>query len=308
MPARERIQREIDSYRRQGSAGQDRVRRKYLKAMSNRTGRATILYASGYSIPRTVPVPPAALSITSDDIQGFMAAMHGLREKELDLILHSPGGSSDAADQIVQYLRSKFDHIRAIVPQSAMSAATMLACACDEIVMGRHSALGPIDPQLGVQGAFVPAHAILQDFEKAKRDVGENPHLAGLWAARFGALPAGMLNICEQSIALAKQKVEQWLDLYMFKKKDKKKAADIADWLGDFDQHKTHGRPIGFDLAQGKGLKVSRLEDAPELQEDVLSIFHSTMVTLQETSCVKIVENHQGKGFLVVLATPSKGP
>jgi ClpP class serine protease len=28
----------------------------------------------------------------------------------------------------------------------AMSAATMIACAADVIVMGKHSFLGPIDP------------------------------------------------------------------------------------------------------------------------------------------------------------------
>jgi len=56
--------------------------------------------------------------------------------------LHSPGGSIEAAEAIVTYLRSKFAHIRAIVPHSAMSAATMIAMACDEIVMGKHSFLG----------------------------------------------------------------------------------------------------------------------------------------------------------------------
>ena len=37
--------------------------------------------------------------------------------------------------------------IRAIVPQLALSAGTMVALACKEIIMGKHSSLGPIDPQ-----------------------------------------------------------------------------------------------------------------------------------------------------------------
>ena len=77
-----------------------------------------------------------------------MTAMHGQSKDQLDLIIHSPGGHVEAVEQIINYLRSKYSHIRAIVPQSAMSAATMLACACDEIVMGKHSAIGPIDPQM----------------------------------------------------------------------------------------------------------------------------------------------------------------
>ncbi|MBQ6152900.1 MAG: hypothetical protein IJJ15_04055 [Ruminococcus sp.] len=29
-----------------------------------------------------------------------------------------------------------------------MSAASMLSCACDEIIMGKQSSIGPIDPQM----------------------------------------------------------------------------------------------------------------------------------------------------------------
>jgi len=41
-----------------------------------------------------------------------------------------------------------------------MSAGTMLSCASKEIVMGKHSCLGPIDPQYG----GVPAYNILSEF------------------------------------------------------------------------------------------------------------------------------------------------
>ena len=55
-----------------------------------------------------------------------------------------------------------------------MSAATMIACASDEIMMGKHSSLGPIDPQFIInsgQGANAfPAQAILDQFEIAKED------------------------------------------------------------------------------------------------------------------------------------------
>jgi hypothetical protein len=86
----------------------------------------------------------------------------------------------------------------------------------------------------------------------------------------------------------------------MFDGQDKEKAHDIAEWLGNFEEHRTHGRPIGFDLAQEKGLKVTRLEDNQDLQEAVLSVFHATMVTFQSTACLKIIENHHGKGHYLV--------
>lgn len=302
MPTREKIAAEINQ---QKAAGQDAVRRKYLAALHKKTGRDTVVYFSSYNIQRPFPVPAAALSVSQDDIQGFMASLHGLKGKQLDLVLHSPGGSVEAADQIVQYLRAKYEHIRAIVPQNAMLAATMLACAADEIVMGKHSAIGPIDPQM-MLGTLagptpVPAHTILQDFERAKAEVASNPVLANLWAPKFAALPPGFLNLCEQATRLSAEKVESWLAQYMFKGQDPQKAMQIALWLANFSEHKTHGRPIGIDLARSKGLNVTALEDDQALQEAVLSVYHATMVTFQATGCLKVIENHFGKGHYIVV-------
>jgi hypothetical protein len=297
MPTREHIQNEITALK---NMGQDNIRHKYLAQLNEKTGRDTVIYFSSYGIQRPFPLPPNALSISPEDIQGFMAALHELKGDKLDLVLHSPGGSLEAADQIVQYLRAKYTHIRAIIPQNAMSAATMIACACDEILMGKHSAIGPIDPQVPLGQISVPAHTILQDFEKAKAEVTANPLLANVWAPRLAGLPQGYLNFCEQTIRLSKEKVESWLAQFMFQGNRPDKAHEIADWLGNFEEHRTHGRPIGYDLAHAKGLVVNRLEDDQELQEAVLSVFHATMVTLQVTNCLKIMENHRGKGFYLV--------
>lgn len=312
MPNREDMAKEISTLK---ATGQDIVRRRYIKELSDYTKRDTVIYFSGYHIPRSISIPPAIMSLNPQDIQGFMAALHGLTGKSLDLILHSPGGSLEVADQIVQYLRSKYEHIRAIVPQNAMSAATMIACACDEIVLGKHSAIGPIDPQIqlpGVGGVMmsVPAHTIIKDFEQAKAEIIANPLLANLWVPKLSSMPVGFLNFCDQTIQLAKIKVETWLSQYMFKGANDALAKKIADFLGKFDEHKTHGRPIGYDVAKDAGLVVTRLEDDQELQEKALSVFHATMVTFEVTDCLKIIENQKGKGHYVVaqivIQPPSK--
>jgi len=87
-----------------------------------------------------------------------MEVCYGIEERELDLILHSPGGSAQAGEQKLEYSRTRFDYIRAIVPLQAKSAATMIALGCDEILMGDHSEPGPIDPQILVP---VPERATL---------------------------------------------------------------------------------------------------------------------------------------------------
>lgn len=118
----------------------DAIRRKYLVELSQYTGRAVILYSTKFATPG--PISPELLSINDEDLQGLMEVTHGLTNTNLDLILHSPGGSLEAAEALVSYLRSKFDHIRVVVPNLAMSAATMISCAADRIMMGKHSFLG----------------------------------------------------------------------------------------------------------------------------------------------------------------------
>ena len=117
----------------------DLLRRKYLKLLSEHTKRNTILYATSWTSKGSVS--PELLTINEEDIQGFMTVISGLKGDELDIILHSPGGSPTATEALVDYLRSKFEHIRIIIPQAAMSAGTMLACSADEIIMGKHSSL-----------------------------------------------------------------------------------------------------------------------------------------------------------------------
>lgn len=113
----------------------DFIRQKYVRKLSELTGRNVIAYYSAW-----LSCHIGNLDINDLDMTGFMNSIKGMDcNKGLDLILHTPGGSPVAAGAIVKYLRSKFGNdIRAVVPQLAMSAGTMMACASKEIVMGKH--------------------------------------------------------------------------------------------------------------------------------------------------------------------------
>jgi Serine dehydrogenase proteinase len=280
----------------QNEASFDGVRRKYLDQLAAYTGRDTLVYAAGWGMKPGAMLPPGPIMIVPEDLQGFMTSLHGLSRKNLDLIIHSPGGSSEGAEQIVQYLRSKYDHIRVIVPQNAMSAATMIACAADVIVMGKESALGPIDPQIGLgQGPSVPAQSILDDFEQAKAAVTVDPRLAALFAPKLLSLPHGMLSYCKSAIERSKILVAEWLEKYMHLDHDKAVAA--AEWLASHGEHRSHGRPISAQNAAAHGLNILMLEEDDDLQDKVLSIYHSIMLTFNGTECVKIIESHLKPGM-----------
>ena len=241
----------------------DVVRRKYLGLVAAHTGRPLILYATAWL---SNPNAPAQLvSVTDDDMLGFMETVHGLPGPSLDLILHSPGGTSSAAEQIVKYLRTKFDHIRIVVPHMAMSAATMIACAADQIVMGKHSFLGPIDPQLIVQTALgvrsVPAQAILEQFERALQDAADPVKLRA-WAPMLAQYGPDLLITCQNAANLSEDLVSEWLESYMFKGQANAQTNGkaIAHWLSDHGAFKTHARPISRSELLAKGLNISSLE------------------------------------------------
>jgi hypothetical protein len=233
-----------------------------------------------------------------------MEVVHGLRGDDLDLIIHSPGGSAEATEAVVAYLRQKFTRIRVFVPQAAMSAATMLACAADEIVMGRHSSIGPIDPQLVMlvegQPVQAPAAAIKAQFEQAQKECMDDPRKLPSWIPMLRQYGPALLAQCNYHEDLAKSLVESWLAKYMFRGESDAgaKAKRIATHLADHQHFKTHGRFIDRGQASVLGLKISNLEADQILQDLVLSVFHSSTLTFSSTPTIKIVENHLGRAFV----------
>ena len=68
--------------------------------------------------------------------------------EELDLVIHSGGGSIHAAYQVVELLRLHAKVIHACVPLYAKSAATLLCLGADIIALDELAQLGPLDAQI----------------------------------------------------------------------------------------------------------------------------------------------------------------
>src|SRR3954469_15165193 len=91
------------------------------------------------------------------DIDDAESVLRAIREtppgRPIEIVLHTPGGLVLAATQIAAALADHDGPVTAVVPHYAMSGGTLIALAADEIVMDAHSALGPVDPQLGQYAA-----------------------------------------------------------------------------------------------------------------------------------------------------------
>lgn len=277
----------------------DTVRRKYLKKVSEITGRNTIAYYSGW-----LQKPQAAGTAVNDkDKSGFMLAINKLdRTKGLDLILHTPGGDIAATESLVDYLYSMYDkNIRVIVPQISMSAGTMIAFASKEIVLGKHSNLGPIDPQMG----GLACQAVLNEFEQAKEDIKKNPHSAALWQVIISKYHPTYLGACKQAIEWSEKMVSEWLT-YNMCAGDNRKVQKIIDTFANHSIQKSHARHISKTECKKVGLIITNLEDSQELQDAVLTTHHAFMYTFSNTFCVKIIENHNGVAYIEQAAQPKK--
>lgn len=92
--------------------------------------------------------------ITIEDSEAVLRAIRMTPEdKQIDFIIHTPGGIALAATQIANALADHRGKVRVIVPHFAMSGGTLIALAADQIVMDPHGVLGPVDPQLGTEPA-----------------------------------------------------------------------------------------------------------------------------------------------------------
>ncbi len=275
----------------------DVVRRKYLKEIPKKTGRNVIAYYSGW-LHRGNAID---VTINDKDKSAFMLNIHKLdRTKGLDLILHTPGGDLAAAESIVDYLHSIFDKdIRAIIPQISMSAGTMFALSCKEIIMGKQSNLGPIDPQMG----GVACQAVLDEFEQAKDDIQKNPTSASLWQVIVSKYHPTFLVSCKNSIDWSEKLVEEWLMRNMCNK-DRTLAKKILKEFSDHKINKSHSRHISKDKCKEIGLKIVDMEDDNDLQDLILTVHHSFMHTFAHTNSTKIVENHIDASYIERLPSP----
>lgn len=283
---------EIETQIRNGQVVLDTIRRKTIGELSQLTGRNVIAYYSGFLTRQG-----GGMEINDMDTNGFMSVVCGMdRKKGLDLILHTPGGGIAATEHLVNYLRDLFDgDIRCVIPQMAMSAGTMIACASREILMGRQSCLGPIDPQyLGV-----PCHGVVEEFERAANEIERSQSRLGIWRPIIEKYNPTFIGECQKAIDLSEELVKKWLISGMFQGDPNAgaKARNVVKKLGNHANTKTHDRHISAREAIRIGLKVSMIEQDQCLQDVILGLHHCYMLTFNRVKVIKLFESSHGRCF-----------
>lgn len=267
----------------------NKLRAQYLTDISNITGRNVITYYSCW-----LRTPGAPNSIVNDqDMNAFMNAVHGLNKtKGLDLILHTPGGDLAATESIINYLHTIFNNdVRAFIPQISMSAGTIIALSCKEIVMGKQSSLGPIDPQMG----GVACQSVIEEFENAVNEVKMNPASAAIWQVIFSKYTPTFITACKKAI--------QWSEKLMIDYLEKVygtgfNITPVKDLFLNNKNSFTHARHLPKDVCKEVGLNITDLEANQKLQEAILSLHHTYMILFDKFNYSKAIENHMGSCYI----------
>jgi hypothetical protein len=226
------------------------------------------------------------------------------RRPDISMVLQTDGGYVEVVERIVKTLRHHYQHVTFIVPNYAFSAGTVLVMSGDVIRMDYYSVLGPIDPQIQVNGRWIPAIGYLEKYDEmiAKSNSGNltSAELAFL-VQKFD--PAELFRY-EQERELSKTLLIEWLVKYKFKDwgpttdtqnipvtqaLKEQRAEEIAAQLNDPTEWHSHGRGISMQVLINKiNLKIddfaadAAVRDSVRAYErllsDYLNVRHNNLV------------------------------
>jgi len=190
---------------------------------------------------------PVVRYIDIDDAESVLRAIRETApDRGIEIILHTPGGLVLAAQQIAAALANHGGKVTAVVPHYAMSGGTLIAMAADEIVIDRHAALGPVDPQLGEY----PAASLV---EVAKRP-GEHEDKTLI-----------MADVGRKAIA----QVEGFVTRMLGARMEPSRAREVARLMSTGVW--THDHPLQVPELTAMGLPVS--VGVPDLERALMSLY-----------------------------------
>jgi ClpP class serine protease len=170
----------------------------------------------------------------------------------IDIILHTPGGLVLAAEQIAHAIMRHPSKVTVFVPHYAMSGGTMIALACDEIVMDENAVLGPVDPQLG----NYPAASILRVMAQKPIEKIDDETLI-------------LADVAEKAMHQVRENV---YEILRGNDMEEEKARELARIFTE--GRWTHDYPISAEELKNMGLTVST--DLPEEIYKLMELYPQT--------------------------------
>lgn len=261
-----------------------------------------------YSAAVDTPIP--SVQLEQNDFYLIHDLLSGVKDhKKLDVYITTPGGSGETAEEIVRFLHKKFTEVSFVVAGEAKSAGTIMVLSGDEILMAETGSLGPIDAQVKIGRSVMSAHDYMEWVKKAQKNAQRQGRLNPFDATMVAQITPGELGGVYHALKFAEDLVVKWLIKYKFKnwnltetrKKPvteaikKKQANKIARELTNHAKWRSHGRSIKIDDLEQIGLRITKIEDDPQLADIVYRIKTICTLLFETTSAFKIFVTQDGK-------------
>ncbi|MBI2846353.1 MAG: hypothetical protein HYX82_00570 [Chloroflexi bacterium] len=262
-------------------------RQNLIKEIETETKRKLISYVASFDHPGG--------SIDKSDVLSFGDLLHGMKSQHIDLLLHSPGGDIDVAEKIVYMCWSRASSLRVIVPESAKSAATLIALSANKVMMSDTSELGPIDPQIVIttpsgEPISRPARSFLDGLAAIKTEAKKTGSLSPVYFPLLAQLDPALIDFCRKAIARSERFAEKWL-LKAQCQGDTAKAKKIAKTLVSARRYLSHGTVIDHSEATSIGLTVEYLAQDNTLWQAIWRLYCAYEVDIRNESLAKVFES-----------------
>ncbi len=291
-------------------------RKKQLLRISQLRGRDVLVYAADLT------KGSAPISISYEDLLFIRDQLDNLDGRALDLILETPGGLGEVAEDIVKLIRDKYEDFAVIVPGWAKSAGTIITMAADEILMEPASALGPVDAQLSRQGKTFSAEALIEGMKKIKEEVEATGILNKAYIPILQGISPGELQAAENALKFAEVLVAEWLAKFKFRKwtyressgtvvteSDRnQRAQEIAQQLRSHSRWLTHGRSIKILDLETMGVRITDYSRLPDLVDPIRRYYTLLRMTF-DTNIYKLCETPLSQVYrFITQPIPAVGP
>jgi hypothetical protein len=187
--------------------------------------------------------------------------------------------------RIMSLIRERVDLVAVLIPQSAYSAATLVALGADEIIMHPNSHIGPVDMQIrsvrsgGTQSYSTEDISAFLDFVRDKLKISDQRHLRRLFEEVCKELGPTTIGFTARSSQLATALGQRLLQMHIKDDSDGSKSRALVETLRR--EFYSHSYPVSRKEAIRIDLHVNKDSDK-ELESLMWSVWCDLERELQE--------------------------
>lgn len=206
----------------------------------------------------------------------------------VDFLIASYGGDPMVAWRIMTLIRQRVKNVAVMIPQSAYSAATLVAFGADEIIMHPNGHLGPVDMQITTVGDTGQAKrfstediSAFLDFVRDNLKITDQEHIRILFELTCKEVGSLVIGFSARSSKLAVDLGERLLALHMADDESRSKLRSIVENMSR--KFQSHAYPVNRKEAGDMGLPVNKERDQ-ELEKLMWSVWLNLEQDLKENT------------------------